>query len=602
MIDRPDAGPEYDDPDDGEAEAAYGAPSRPDHGGRRREPERAAPVRGDDGRGDDDRGATGRRRRPADPTPTPTPTPTRRPVATSGPGAPERWDRGPSERPGAARDRWHDPAGGTPSRRPSSDLADRYGSGRHAGDDPGADDLGADRHGTDRHGARRAADPVGFDGRPPRRRAPQPFEPDEIPADDGYRRARRAADVAPSAHDRPRRGRHGSGGYVDRIDAGGHAADRHGADRHAAPDHGIRHGTGDVDDRYEADAGGRVPAARHGAPRYDDTRYDEAPYDDTPYDDVRYEDARYDDRAGHGPDRTVGPEPGRHGPRYRANGHARPTADAAGRLDRGRPGYAPGEFAPDAYDDRDPGDGFPQGFAPDERDAYEPGTHGPGTFERDADVRTALLPVGGGGPGRRRAPDVDDLDAPVEEEPMAGAAVLAAEEPGEEAPRRLAPSGEDDEPARRRRWPWVVGGVAAAAVAVTVGLIVLGGTEEQRAPALADNVVGLDASSGNGQPGAAPAASSAAPQPAAAQVTYEVTGSGSADTITFGRGSSVAQVSDAELPWTRTAPAVEGTAEYTVTAAGGSGEISCKILVDGAVLAEEKADGDFAAVSCSARR
>jgi len=109
------------------------------------------------------------------------------------------------------------------------------------------------------------------------------------------------------------------------------------------------------------------------------------------------------------------------------------------------------------------------------------------------------------------------------------------------------------------------------------------------------------ASAGNEEPAVAPAVETA-PEPAPTEVTFEVTGSGSADTITIGRGTSVAQVSGAELPWQRSSPAEAEPTDYSVSAAGGSGRISCRILVDGAVVSEESAEGDFSAVSCSGNR
>lgn len=178
--------------------------------------------------------------------------------------------------------------------------------------------------------------------------------------------------------------------------------------------------------------------------------------------------------------------------------------------------------------------------------------------------------------------------------------------------RRRGGSGRSDVlPARRRRWPWVIGAAAAVAAAVPIGLVTFGGSDGGSGASRTDGTVAFGTSTGSDRAGSAPAvdapagdapAVDAAEQPAAAQVTYEVTGSGSAGTITFGLGTSVAQVSGAELPWQRTSPAAAESTEYSVTAAGGSGEISCRILVDGAVLSEESADGEYSAVSCSGRR
>lgn len=403
----------------------------------------------------------------------------------------------------------------------------------------------AGRHSADRPGA----DLSDLDGRPPRRHAPETSESDGISAD-GYAPARRPGGVGPPGYDRSHRGRHGAGGYT---------VHRYGSDRHAVQGYvpgRYSAGERDVDDRYVLEAGDHTSA-------------------------------RYEDTVGYEPGDTVGYgyEPDRHGSRYRPDGYARarPGSDGVeridrGYLDRGQPEYASDEFGSNEY--------YPDGRDLEEFASYE---H---EHEHDSDDdRTVRIPAGQGETGRRRAPDDGGRDSP------------AAEGPGGGSARRRARTGRSDErPTRRRRWPWVVGGVAAAAAVVPLGLAVLGGSEEQRGSSRAGSVVGVETLSGTGQPGVAPTAAGPAPPPAATQVTYEVTGSGSAGAITFGRGKSVAQVSDTKLPWKQTSPAVAEPAEYTLTAAGGSGQMSCRILVDGAVLAEEKADGDYAAVYCSGRR
>lgn len=183
----------------------------------------------------------------------------------------------------------------------------------------------------------------------------------------------------------------------------------------------------------------------------------------------------------------------------------------------------------------------------------------------------------------------------------------AGERPARELGRRRGRTGRDDvRPARRRRWPWVVGAAAAIAAAVPIGLVVFDGSHDGVEASRTEATVAFGTPTGSSEPGSAPVADDpvvdAAAPPAAAQVTYEVTGSGSAGTITVGRGTSVSQVSGAELPWQQTSPADVEPTEYSVSAAGGSGEISCRIVVDGAVLSEQSAEGDYSAVSCSGRR
>lgn len=158
--------------------------------------------------------------------------------------------------------------------------------------------------------------------------------------------------------------------------------------------------------------------------------------------------------------------------------------------------------------------------------------------------------------------------------------------------------------ALRRRWPWVVG-AAAAAVAVPIALVVLGGPDDGSGATQAGGTVAIERSADSGgsdpAPAGDPAATDAPAAPAATEVTFEVTGSGSVGAITYSRGASVGQVSGVELPWEQTGPAAAEPTEYSVSAAGGSGEISCRIVVDGVVLVEES-DSEYSAVSCSGRR
>ncbi len=150
----------------------------------------------------------------------------------------------------------------------------------------------------------------------------------------------------------------------------------------------------------------------------------------------------------------------------------------------------------------------------------------------------------------------------------------------------------------------MVGAAAAVAVAVPIALVVLGGPDDVSGASQAGGTVAIGRSADSGGSDTAPAGDPAAIDavaPAATEVTFEVTGSGSVGAITYIRGESVAQVSGVELPWEQTGPAAAEPAEYSISAAGASGEISCRIVVDGVVLAEES-DSEYSAVSCSGRR
>ncbi|WP_019855518.1 MmpS family transport accessory protein [Actinopolyspora mortivallis] len=87
----------------------------------------------------------------------------------------------------------------------------------------------------------------------------------------------------------------------------------------------------------------------------------------------------------------------------------------------------------------------------------------------------------------------------------------------------------------------------------------------------------------------------------AGQVVYEITGSGSVASVTYGKGTQTSQDTNAELPWSQKTEAAEGVEFYSLTAQNGQegGEIACKITVDGEVLAENTSNGPHAVVNCN---
>lgn len=147
----------------------------------------------------------------------------------------------------------------------------------------------------------------------------------------------------------------------------------------------------------------------------------------------------------------------------------------------------------------------------------------------------------------------------------------------------------------------MVGAAAAVAVAVPIALVVLGGPDDGSGAPEAGSTVAIGRSADSDGSDTAPAADpAAADAPAAREVVFEVTGSGPVGAITYSQGAAVAYVSGVELPWEKTVPAAAETVEYSVSAAGGSGEVSCRIVVDGVVLAEET-DSEYSAVTCRSR-
>lgn len=83
------------------------------------------------------------------------------------------------------------------------------------------------------------------------------------------------------------------------------------------------------------------------------------------------------------------------------------------------------------------------------------------------------------------------------------------------------------------------------------------------------------------------------------KVVFEVSGPAAAD-ITYGTGADQSQENGAALPWKKE---VTSSADVLITVllaqSKGTGEISCKITVDGKVVKENKSSGEFAVVTCS---
>ncbi|MEQ3554615.1 MmpS family transport accessory protein [Pseudonocardia nematodicida] len=109
----------------------------------------------------------------------------------------------------------------------------------------------------------------------------------------------------------------------------------------------------------------------------------------------------------------------------------------------------------------------------------------------------------------------------------------------------------------------------------------------------------------------APAAGAAESAPAAAGgdvVTYEVTGSGGAGSVTYVKDEnmSMEQVNETSLPWTTDVTFDSGVLSFqplSLTAQSGSGgndEITCRILRNGEEVTSSTSSGPYAVVSCSA--
>lgn len=141
------------------------------------------------------------------------------------------------------------------------------------------------------------------------------------------------------------------------------------------------------------------------------------------------------------------------------------------------------------------------------------------------------------------------------------------------------------QPKKRRVWPWIVLGVVAFIVLASV---------------FANNTSTPPVSN----PGGSALPATAAPRASAdtAAVTYEIIGSSKASNVTYNTdgGGSISQEANVKLPWRKEIAIERGLAVATLTAQNGdSGELTCRISVDGQVVKEAKSSGQFAVVSCA---
>ncbi|ASO17960.1 hypothetical protein FHR81_005448 [Actinoalloteichus hoggarensis] len=143
--------------------------------------------------------------------------------------------------------------------------------------------------------------------------------------------------------------------------------------------------------------------------------------------------------------------------------------------------------------------------------------------------------------------------------------------------------------AKKKRWPWIVGGIVAV---IAVAAIATGGDDEDGATP--------NAADGTTEEAAAPADEGTDVH----EVVYEVTGDGTSSMITYTTDgqSATEQLGDVELPWEHTLelPVDEPLLVVQVNAQqAGSGEISCRITVDGEEISQATSNGDYVMAVCS---
>lgn len=142
---------------------------------------------------------------------------------------------------------------------------------------------------------------------------------------------------------------------------------------------------------------------------------------------------------------------------------------------------------------------------------------------------------------------------------------------------------------KRTKWPWVLGGIGAVAAVIVVIAVSTGGGEGS----ISDD------------PDAPGAPHDGAPT--STITTYEVDGEGDGGatvSYTADENLSVGQESGVALPWTKTVDLGEqgtvfGGASLTAQGDASLTSITCRIMRDGEVVAENTNTGQYAVVSCS---
>lgn len=152
---------------------------------------------------------------------------------------------------------------------------------------------------------------------------------------------------------------------------------------------------------------------------------------------------------------------------------------------------------------------------------------------------------------------------------------VAEDEPQDRPPAAGAARGL----ARRTWWlPWAVGAVAVGAAAVTIVPMATDSDERRDGRGLSTSTH---------------------------QVVYEITGTGKSPEIKYvvDGVAETETIEGAELPWRKeisieVGPAM-GVVQIMATNTGKAPSISCRIVVDGTVVHQASAPGEFSAVACS---
>ncbi|WP_410872272.1 MmpS family transport accessory protein [Nocardia sp. A7] len=129
-------------------------------------------------------------------------------------------------------------------------------------------------------------------------------------------------------------------------------------------------------------------------------------------------------------------------------------------------------------------------------------------------------------------------------------------------------------PRKKKVWPWVLGGILVVLLLIVGGCVAFVGTVA--------NEIGNEASR-------------------EVAVSYQATGSGTGTVIYSDGTLDVQTEADVPLPWSKdvTITGLVKQSALSVMSSFDGGTVSCKIVVDGKVIAQDEASGSLATATCA---
>lgn len=171
------------------------------------------------------------------------------------------------------------------------------------------------------------------------------------------------------------------------------------------------------------------------------------------------------------------------------------------------------------------------------------------------------------------------------------------------------PYGQQPPAKKRRKWPWII--LAVVVVFIIIAVATQGGEDSTSTTAASTSSQPEGQAEGQAPPAAEdveegsttiPPLVPAAPSGEGKQITYEViSDSATLNNVTwFDENSALQQESSVAAPWSLQLSNASTVSIIGVTAQTDGQSVTCRVIVDGEVEAEETATGQYAVVNCTA--